>query len=34
MWSAQTGRDTDVFVEGTGDGALVRLPVRWEVDAA
>jgi ABC-type polysaccharide/polyol phosphate transport system ATPase subunit len=34
MWSAQTGHDTDVFVEGARDGALVRLPVRWDVQAA
>jgi ABC-type polysaccharide/polyol phosphate transport system ATPase subunit len=34
MWGAQTGHDTDVFVEGVRDGALVRLPVRWEVAAA
>jgi ABC-type polysaccharide/polyol phosphate transport system ATPase subunit len=34
MWSPQTGRDTDVEVEGALDGALVRLPVEWRLEAA
>ncbi len=35
MWSPQTGRDTDIIVEGArDDGALIQLPLSWHVEAA